>query len=342
MSDAKFKPVILVCGKTGIGKTSLIQAVTGRETVPDSAIGAGMPVTHGFTSYETDAATFVDAEGMEPGTTVSDYIAFLKGELVGRLATGKSENVITNVWYCVDGPGARVQEADREIVKAFGEKVMLVVTKSEIMRKSQFETMNAAVSSLVPEARIVMVSSETKSGLDQLITRTKAMITSATGSEELAAFEAAWDGYYQSRQGMWREACDAEADSFIHWGAGRSFAIALPCALPLSDMIPLSINEAYMIMRIGSVYGETVGKNVIGILTGIAAGSVAGKFLATLMPPGLKSVIAASVTYGLGKAAKAYFRSGKTLSKEALRDEFLKSKKEGKDKKWEPVEENNQ
>ena len=68
MSDAKFKPVILVCGKTGIGKTSLIQAVTGRETVPDSAIGTGMPVTHGFTPYETEAATFVDAEGMEPGT----------------------------------------------------------------------------------------------------------------------------------------------------------------------------------------------------------------------------------------------------------------------------------
>lgn len=189
MSDAKFKPVILVCGKTGIGKTSLIQAVTGRETVPDSAIGTGMPVTHGFTPYETEAATFVDAEGMEPGTTVADYIAFLKGELLERLATGKSENVITNVWYCVDGPGARVQDADREIVKAFGEKVILVVTKSEIMRKSQFETMNAAVSSLVPESRIVMVSSETKSGLDQLISRTKAMITSATGSEELAEFE---------------------------------------------------------------------------------------------------------------------------------------------------------
>lgn len=189
MSDAKFKPVILVCGKTGIGKTSLIQAVTGRETVPDSAIGTGMSVTHGFTPYETEAATFVDAEGMEPGTTVADYIAFLKGELLERLATGKSENVITNVWYCVDGPGARVQDADREIAKAFGEKVILVVTKSEIMRKSQFETMNAAVSSLVPESRIVMVSSETKSGLDQLISRTKAMITSATGSEELAEFE---------------------------------------------------------------------------------------------------------------------------------------------------------
>ncbi len=340
MSEMKFRPVILVCGKTGVGKTSLIQAVTGRETVPDSAIGAGMPVTQGFTTYETAAAIFVDSEGMEPGRmTVADYIKFLKGELVKRLATGKSENVITNVWYCVDGPGSRVQDADREIVRAFGEKVMLVVTKSEGMRKNQFETMNVAVSSLVPESRIVMVSSETKSGLDQLISRTKSMITSRTGRDELVAFEAAWDGYYESRQAVWRVACDEAADSFIRWGAGRSFAIALPCALPLSDMIPLSLNEAYMIMRIGSVYGETVGKNVIGILMGIAAGSFAGKFLATLMPPGLKSVVAASVTYGLGKTAKAYFRSGKTLSRQALRDEFLKSKKEGKDQKWKPVEE---
>ena len=334
------KPVILVCGKTGIGKTSLIQAVTGRETVPDTAIGAGVPVTRGFNVYETEAATFVDAEGMEPGTTVADYISFLKAEAVKRLATGNAENVITNVWYCVDGSGARVQDADREIVRSFGEKVMLVVTKSEIMRKNQFETMNEAVGSLVPGSRLVVVSSEKKTGLDQLIMQTKAMITATTGSEGLAAFEEAWNGYYASRQSKWRVACDEEADSFVRWGAGRSFAIALPCALPLSDMIPLSINEAYMIMRIGSVYGETVGKNVIGILTGIAAGSVAGKFLATLMPPGLKSVVAASVTYGLGKTAKAYFRSGKTLSKEALREEFLKSKKEAKNHEWKPIDEN--
>ena len=337
MSNLKFKPVILVCGKTGIGKTSLIQAVTGREVVPDSAIGMGMPLTKGFTPYETDAAIFVDVEGIESGMTVEGYIAFLKGEVVSRLNTGRTENVITHVWYCVDGPGARIQEADRKIIQAFGEKVMLVVTKSEIMRKNQFETLNDAVSSLVADSRIVMISSEKKLGLDPLISRTKSMILTQTSSQEWVAFETAWNAYYESRQSQWRKMGDEAADSFIRWGAGRSFAIALPFALPLSDMIPLSINEAYMIMRIGSVYGETVGKNILGILTGIAAGSVAGKILATLMPPGLKSVVAASVTYGLGKAAKAYFRSGKSLSKEALREEFLKSKKAGKEQVWSPI-----
>ena len=37
----KMKPNILVCGKTGVGKTSLIQAVTHRGVVPDSAADSG-------------------------------------------------------------------------------------------------------------------------------------------------------------------------------------------------------------------------------------------------------------------------------------------------------------
>ena len=75
------------------------------------------------------------------------------------------------------------------------------------------------------------------------------------------------------------------------------------------------------------------------MLSGIAAGSFAGKFIATLMPPGLKSVVAASVTYGLGKSAKAYFRSGKKLSVDQLRDEFKRAKKEGKSQEWKAIEE---
>ena len=46
MAGSAYKPVVLVCGKTGAGKTSLIQAVTGTDVVPDSAIGeSGRPET---------------------------------------------------------------------------------------------------------------------------------------------------------------------------------------------------------------------------------------------------------------------------------------------------------
>lgn len=332
------KPVILVCGKTGAGKTSLIQAVTGEEVVPNSAIGAGMPVTKGFTTYESPAAVFIDAEGMEPGKqTVEAYQRFLRGELVDRLASGSPDRIVTHVWYCVDGQGMRLQTADREMIEMLGDKVILVVTKSEGLRKPQLESIQKVCDGLLSGGRQVMVSSEKKTGLPQLIEMTKNHVLAVSPIAEQAAFEREWQGYYAKRISLWLQRCDEEADSYIRWGAGRSFAIAIPCALPLSDMVPLSLNEAYMIMRVGSAYGESVGKNVIGMIAGIATGSVAGKIFATLMPPGLKSVVAASTTYGIGKAAKAYFRSGKTMSKDALREEFLKSKKEGKQKKWEPI-----
>lgn len=339
MSTKNFKPVILVCGKTGVGKTSLIQAVTGRETVPDSAIGVGAPVTHGFSVYETDVAIFIDAEGMEPGKqTVEEYRCFLASEIVDRLASGRPEDVVTNVWYCIDGSGARVTPADRELVMAFGDKVILVITKSEIMRKIQFEVMGQEICSLVPSGRVLMVSGSMGTGLDRLIDVTKRMVTAKTAVDDLAFFESAWNGYYQSRQNRWRDRCDEESDSCIRWSAGRSFAIALPCALPLSDIIPLGVNEAYMIMRIGAVYGETVGKNVITMLTGVAAGSMIGKFIATLMPPGFKSIVAASVTYALGKATKAYFRSAKSLSIAQLREEFKRAKQDAKKIEWKSIE----
>jgi uncharacterized protein (DUF697 family)/GTP-binding protein EngB required for normal cell division len=339
MPVEKFKPVILVCGKSGAGKTSLIQAVTDSKTVPDSAIGIGLPVTKGINVYETDVATYIDAEGMVAGQTVEEYRSFLQGESVNRLANDNVDGIVTSVWYCIDGSGGRVQEADKQIYSSFGHKAFVVVTKSDRLRnKNEFQAIRQELGD-IPDDRIVLASSVRETGLSCLIERTRKAIALDTPQKALDEFRASWDMYFGQRQQRWIARCDEEADSYIRWGAGRSFAIAAVAFLPVSDVIPLSLNEAYMIMRIGAAYGESVGDNVVGALAGVAAGSIGGKILATLMPPIAKSAVAASVTYGLGKVAKSYFRSGKTLSKEKLREEFLKAKKEGKKQKWEPISE---
>ena len=117
------KPTILICGKTGAGKTTLIQAVTHAGTVPDEAIGDAEATTRGFDVYETEIANFIDSEGMEPGQTVEQYASFIMGEVVKRLDSGSAVNLVHNIWYCVDGSGARLQPADARLIRQFSDKV---------------------------------------------------------------------------------------------------------------------------------------------------------------------------------------------------------------------------
>lgn len=125
---------------------------------------------------------------------------------------------------------------------------------------------------------------------------------------------------------------DSEADEFILWAAGRAAAIAL-VPLPLADVGPLMANEAYMIYKLADVYGYTIDKSVVTMLAGIAGGSIVGKIGASFLPF-LKVPIAAGVTYAVGKAAKAYFASGMTLSRDALMNVFTNARSEADAIDW--------
>ena len=328
------KPNILICGKTGAGKTSLVQAVTHAGTVPDEAIGDAEATTRGFDVYETEVANFIDSEGMEPGQTVEEYSRFIMGEVVNRLDSDTAENLVHNIWYCIDGSGARVQSADARLIRQFSDKVLLVVTKAETLRKEQTESMMSQLLDLLPSERIVMVSSHNKTGLAQLLNRAFEMTGQAIegADEELSGFRNRWNTYYGNMRSRWEAQAAKEADEYINWAAGRAAAIAL-IPLPLADVAPLMANEAYMIYRIGAAYGYAVDSSIMTMLAGVAGGSIAGKLAASFLPF-LKVPIAAGITYGVGKAAKAYFESGMTMNISELKEKFIEGEKESKNTNW--------
>ena len=327
-------PNILICGKTGAGKTSLIQAVTHAGTVPDEAIGDAEATTRGFDVYETEIANFIDCEGMEPGQTVEQYSSFIMGEVVKRLDSDSVENLVHNIWYCVDGSGARIQSADARLIRQFSGKVLLVVTKSETLRKDQTEAMMTQLLDLLPADRIVMVSSHNRTGLNKLLDKALEMTAQAidAANDELAVFRSRWNSYYRNMRARWEKQASDEADGYINWAAGRAAAIAL-IPLPLADVAPLMANEAYMIYRIGAAYGYAVDKSILTMLAGVAGGSIAGKLAASFLPF-LKIPIAAGITYGVGKAAKAYFESDMTLDMDDLKEKFIEGEKESKNTDW--------
>ena len=88
-----------------------------------------------------------------------------------------------------------------------------------------------------------------------------------------------------------------------------------------------------MLYKLAGVYGIAADNTVITMLLGCAGGSIAGKIGASCLPF-LKVPIAAAVTYGVGKAAKAYFESDMTMDEDELQQEFLAGEREAKKKDW--------
>jgi uncharacterized protein (DUF697 family) len=133
-------------------------------------------------------------------------------------------------------------------------------------------------------------------------------------------FEREWDEFFSKRLNLWNQKNEEEANSYITWAAGRAAAIAI-IPLPLADVAPLVANEIYMIYRLAGVYGIANDQSLITMILGCTGGSLAGKMGASLVPF-LKIPIAAAVTYGVGKAAKAFFESGMELNGETLKELF--------------------
>ena len=207
------------------------------------------------------------------------------------------------------------------------------------MRKEQTEAVMKTLLDLIPRERIVLVSAENKTGLSQLISKAQEMSAQAMegAEEEMAAFQDRWDDYYANKRESWQESVSEDADSYINWAAGRAAAIAL-VPLPLADVAPLIANEVYMIYKLAGVYGIAVDSTIITMLLGCAGGSIVGKIGASFLPF-LKVPIAAGITYGVGKAAKAYFESDMTLDMAELKEKFLAGEREAKKRDWKAVEE---
>ena len=253
-----------------------------------------------------------------------DFIEFIE-----TVSKDIQSNNINCVWYCIDG-STGVELGDVGFIRNADKNTLVVITKSELMNREQNQMLAEILGEYITPERIVVVSVEEKIGLDKLLDQTHDICIKTV--VDPVEFEKYWTKNFQPLKEKYRRNSSIDADGYINWAAGRAATIALT-PLPLADAAPLIINEIYMIHKLASLYGIAADKKTVSMIMGCSGGTIAGKLAATLIP-GLKVPIAAGITYGIGKAAKAYFESGMTITSDDLKRKYLDGEREAKKIDW--------
>ena len=121
---------LLVVGKTGVGKSTLVNAMFGSEV---AKTGIGEPVTRGLTHYllPDSFLGLYDAEGFETGMAGDAILSGLHS-LVEQYSQKPSQEQLHASWYLVRWSDRRFEQAQIEFVKklvAMGLPVIVVLTQ---------------------------------------------------------------------------------------------------------------------------------------------------------------------------------------------------------------------
>lgn len=113
------KPNLVVVGGTGVGKSSLINRIFGKQM---AEVGNGQPITHGMNRYEWTSLVFFDTEGYELGTSNTPNKTNFDQNIVPeilKMNKGELKDQIHLVWYCISISNHRVLDYDLQNIEFF-------------------------------------------------------------------------------------------------------------------------------------------------------------------------------------------------------------------------------
>lgn len=309
------EPNILLLGKTGVGKSSLVNRVFGDELARVSSV---KPETEGFHVYKARhvPVRIIDSQGYEI-VGEDNYRRMLNRYLDENFA--EIDKQVHICWYCISVGAARVLPFDLLVLDMMRKRDIPVAV---VLTQCDLDTADGAGAA----AMRAVIERESKGDVPCFEVSNVAEVDKMLGQlPKLVDWSAAHIPDANLRLGFvaaQRVSLDQKshaAEVRIRWYAASAAGVgATP--IPVSDSLVLTGLQMKMSADIYTIYGfeTSVGQGLRDLIQGKIASSV-GKMLAgnliKLVPGGgqiagaaINATVASSVTYGMGRAVSAACR----------------------------------
>jgi len=293
---------ILIAGRSGVGKSTLINTIFGRAV---AQTGLGRPVTQGVAWYEPEdlPVRLCDTRGLELAR-YQETLAALRDEI--------ARGPIHILWLCIAEPSGRIEEAERAVLalcRAQAIPAIAVLTKAFLL-DDMTDAARRELPGVAEVIRVIAVPADggAPRGIVELVHATHRLLDGAPRE----AFNAAQ-----------QVDIDAKRSAALKVAAGAAASAGVAAATP----VPLADSAGVLAVNIGMIAGIAVAmgvplsrSNMMPVATSIV-GALAVTFGARMLGgsiikliPGVGSVaggvinagLASSATYGLGHGFTEY------------------------------------
>lgn len=262
---------IILAGKTGVGKSTLLNTVFGEDL---AETGIGKPITQSIKEYSKEGSFYhlIDTKGFELKSYEKMKDDLMK-EVDRRLTTDPKEHIHV-MWYCINDEGKRIEPSELEFIKDISKKipVILVFTKSwgddvfyKKVKDDNYDCINytSRVLALPVNTPIGTIPSQ---GLDKLVALTHELVPEVA-KKAFAAAQKVNDDITKKNINK------------IIVGAAAAAATAGAVPIPFSDAIVLAPIQIGMIAGISCVFGLDLDDGFLKTIVCSAAGVTGATFL---------------------------------------------------------------